>query len=60
MSNLRQFEVSFTAYYDEAQTQTDTNLMDLRTRIAAENCFQAEAMIKAQYRFVHIWSVFEV
>ena len=49
MSMLRTFEVSFTVYYDDAKTQTDSSLCSLTTRIDAVMSQQAEAMITAQY-----------
>jgi hypothetical protein len=61
MSILRTFEVSFTVYYDDAKTQTDSNLSFLTTRSAAPMPQQAQAMIEAQYAGrVQIYSVVQV
>ncbi len=61
MSMLRTFEVSFTVYFDDAKTQTDSNLSNLTTRIAAVMPQQAQAMIEAQYAGrVQIYSVVQV
>ena len=61
MSNLRTYEVSFTVYYDDAKTQTDSNLSFLKTRIDAFMSQQAQAMIEAQYGGrVHVYSCVQV
>jgi len=61
MSMLRTFEISFTVYYDDAKTQTDSNLSFLTTRIDAFMPQQAEAMISAQYGGrVHVYSCVRV
>lgn len=61
MSMLRNYEVSFTVYLDDAKTQTNSNLSSLTTRIAATNSFEAQAMIEAQYGGrVDVRSVIEV
>ena len=55
---LRTFEISFTVYYDDVKTQTDSNLSYLTTTVTAFISQQAQAMIEAQYGGrVHVWSV---
>ena len=55
---LKTFEISFTVYYDDAKTQTDCNLTNLKTTVTAFMSQQAQAMIEAQYcGRVHVWSV---
>lgn len=61
MSMLRNYEVCFTVYTNDAKTIGDANLYGVRTIIAAQYPSQAEAMIKAQYGSrVQINSVMEV
>jgi hypothetical protein len=58
---LRTFEISFTIYYDDAKTQTDSNLSHLKTTVTAVMSQQAQSMIEAQYAGrVHVWSVRQV
>ena len=55
---LKTFEISFTVYYDDAKTQTDSNLSYLTTTVTAFMSQHAQAMIEAQYGGrVHVWSV---
>jgi hypothetical protein len=48
---LGTFEISFTVYYDEAKTQTDSNLSYLTTTVTAFMSQQAQAMIEATVRW---------
>ena len=58
---LKTFEISFTVYYDDAKTQTDSNLSYLTTTVTAFMSQQAQAMIEAQYGGrVHVWSVRQI
>ena len=58
---LKTFEISFTVYYDDAKTQTDSNLTYLKTTVTAVMSQQAHAMIEAQYGGrVQVWSVRQI
>lgn len=58
---LKTYEISFTVYYDDAKTQTDSNLNYLKTTVTAFISQQAQAMIEAQYGGrVHVWSVRQI
>ena len=59
-SMLRNFEVWFTVYEDDALTITNTNLSGLTTIVSAITYQQAEAMIRAQYsNRVNIHSIYQ-
>ena len=59
-SMLRNFEVWFTVYEDDALTITNTNLSGLTTIVSAITYEQAEAMIRAQYsNRVNIHSIYQ-
>jgi hypothetical protein len=57
-SMLRNFDIYFTVYEDDAMTITNSNLTGLTTIVSAFMPQQAEAMIRAQYNNrAHIFSV---
>ncbi len=55
---MNNYEISFSVYLDDNLMESNSSLQDLKTIIAAQTSFQAEAMIKAQYQNrVRIWSI---
>lgn len=55
---LKTFEISFSVFFDDDRTQTDSSLSYLTTTVTAFISQQAQAMIEAQYGGrVRVWSV---
>ena len=55
---LKTFEISFSVFFDDDRTQSDSSLSYLTTTVMAFISQQAQAMIEAQYGGrVRVWSV---
>ena len=55
---LKTFEISFSVFFDDDRTQTDSSLSYLTTTVTAFISQQAQAMVEAQYGGrVRVWSV---
>jgi hypothetical protein len=58
---LKTFEISFSVFFDDDRTQTNSSLSYLTTTVTAFISQQAQAMIEAQYGGrVRVWSVKEL